>query len=55
MRERLAEMKEKELEWIERMDATATTAAAADTGDSDKEKEASGMDPEDDFKREMVL
>ncbi len=54
LREKLEFLKKRELEWLERMDVTATpppVGAAANTSDEDKEE----LDPNDDFKREMHL
>ena len=53
MREKLAKLKGVELEWLERMDVTV---AASETKEEEEEEEqGEAMDPEDDFKREMLL
>ena len=49
MKEKLAKLKEKEREWLERMD---TSAAAKSQGEEEGDE---GLDLEDDFKREMLL
>lgn len=56
MQDKLASMRTKDLEWLERMDVT-TAAASESKPDNEEEEEErdSGMDPEDDFKREMLL
>lgn len=53
MREKLVKLKGVELEWLERMDVTV---AASETREEEEEQGEGGtMDPEDDFKREMLL
>ena len=59
MHEKLAFLKQKELEWLERMDTTSQpgTAAVQSEGEASNDKGQGGdeIDPEDDFKREMQL
>lgn len=52
MQEKLAKLKEKGLEWLERMDVTGT---APEPKGEERTEEGVDMDPEDDFKREMLL
>ena len=56
MQEQLAMLKERGLDWIERMDITApaseSTLSEVEEGEGEAE---SALDPEDDFKREMYL
>lgn len=52
MQEKLAELKENEMEWLERVDITS---AAPLGGGEEEGEEESRLDPEDDFKREMLL
>ncbi len=54
MREQLAKLKEKELQWLEKMDITVTLESKSDD-EEDGAGENSALDPEDDFKREMLL
>ncbi len=54
MREQLAKLKEKELEWVERMDVTVTLESKSADEEGGAEED-SALDPEDDFKREMLL
>lgn len=49
MQDKLTKLKEKQFEWLERMDITV------DTTESRPEEGADDMNPEDDFKREMLL
>ena len=51
MKQKLSELKAKELEWIERMDVTETMPKSTLEEGEDKDI----LDPEDDFKREMHL
>ena len=55
----MAFLKQKELEWLERMDTTSQPGAAVmqSEGEASNDKEGGGneIDPEDDFKREMHL
>ena len=53
MREKLAKLKENEMEWLERADITS--AAPLGGGGEEGVEEDSQLDPEDDFKREMLL
>ena len=66
LREKLAFLKKRDLEWLERMDVMAepgpsTAASSAEIqseGAASNEMEGEGeeeIDPEDDFKREMHL
>ena len=60
LREKLAFLQKKELEWLERMDITSqpspTTLRSEGEASNDKaEEEGDEIDPEDDFKREMHL
>ena len=61
MREKLAFLKKKELEWLERMDVTSQPGSATlqSEGEASNEKgedeEMVKLDPENDFKREMHL
>ncbi len=57
MQKKIAELLEGGLEWIERMDITAPASESALTEkeEGEGEGEESGLDPEDDFKREMHL
>ena len=51
MKEILAELKKNQLEWLERMDVTATALESK----PEETNEEGNVDPEDDFKREMLL
>ena len=66
LREKLAFLRKKDLEWLERMDVTAqptdpssvaSSAALQSLGEASNEMEGESeeIDPEDDFKREMHL
>ena len=57
MQEKIAELKERALEWIERMDvaAPASESSLAEKGEGEEEGDEGAVDPEDDFKREMHL
>lgn len=53
LREQLALLRRKELEWLERMDVVASSSAGG-SGTVEGEEEKS-VDPEDDFGREIHL
>ena len=66
LREKLAFLRKKDLEWLERMDvmaqpagpsSVASSAALQSLGEASNEMEGESedIDPEDDFKREMHL
>lgn len=54
LREQLALLRRKELEWLERMDVVASSSASGSGTVEGKEEEES-VDPEDDFGREIHL
>ena len=56
LREKLESLKKKELDWLEKMDVTpaAVEASGASTAEAEGDR-AEGLDPNDDFKREMHL
>ena len=59
MQEKIKLLQERGLGWLERMDVTApasqSTLAEEQKGEGGGEEEGEGLDPEDDFKREMHL
>ena len=56
LREKLAFLKQNELEWLERMDTTSQPVVQSEGEASNDKGEGGGeIDPEDDFKREMHL
>ena len=54
MQEKLAKFKKNELGWLERMDVTSSVQPEEPEEDKIGEGEG-GIDPDDDFKREMYL
>ena len=52
LREKLESLKKKELDWLERMDVAPAAVEASEAAEGDQ---GEGLDPNDDFKREMHL
>lgn len=52
LREKLEALKKRELDWLERMDVTPGGVEAGGVTEGDQ---GEGLDPNDDFKREMHL
>ena len=58
LREKLAFLKKRDLEWLERMDVMAEPGPSTAASSAEIQSEGEGeeeIDPEDDFKREMHL
>lgn len=58
MQEKLAQLRENALEWLERMDISTSTSKPTEEEEEEEEAEegaSTAIDPEDDFKREMHL
>jgi len=56
LREQLALLRKKELEWLERMDVVALPSTSGmTTSEREREEEGRTVDPVDDFQREMHL